>query len=538
MNPDIESHNSDQVPTELQQIDNQLSEYPLFWGKYYCRNAFRMKSPSFHHSILDEVDKSNLFAIVAPRQSAKSTLLAYLYTLHKIVYKKKRYIIILSNTFDKAKNTLHRIKMSIIENKLIQNRYKIQMITDTKGDTIFVHPDGFQTRVLCKGNEQMGSIRGELFGDWRPDLIIVDDLEDDKMVLNPTRRDEVQGQFDSAVMPALDRKDGKLIAIGTILHDDSLIKKLVSKSYYPQFNKMFFQARSDDKKSSLWKEMWTVEELNTLERLNPRMFAQEYQNNPTSGLMQRFFKKDFRYWRVENMDYMLLDLQGHVTARGRLSDCKAAICNDLAWTEKRESDSTVIMPAFLTPQNEILIGKYVVKQGLRPDQFAEYIFTLEKRLRSITNATVPIGFEKAMLERVTQWVLKREMRSRNHFLSTVELKWETDKVARIDTVLQPRYSQNVIYHQHDMGDLEHELMKFPSGKHDDIIDALQGVCRMLQYPKSLSTKEQKVDSEFDWWRKHATGARHNQAAQSRYVFGNKNNQPVGIPSKQGCRLLD
>ena len=56
--------------------------------------------------------------------------------------------------------------------------------------------------------------------------------------------------------------------------------------------------------------------------------------------------------------------------------------------------------------------------------------------------------------------------------------WE--KEARIKSILQARYSNKTVYHNMICNELEYELLKFPSGKNDDIIDALSWAVRLLE----------------------------------------------------------
>ena len=51
-----------------------------------------------------------------------------------------------------------------------------------------------------------------------------------------------------------------------------------------------------------------------------------------------------------------------------------------------------------------------------------------------------------------------------------------------------------------MGDLEHQLLRFPYGAHDDLIDAEQGLVQLLQYPKSPK-KPTEQDDQFMRFRK-------------------------------------
>ena len=373
---------------------------------------------------------------------------------------------------------------------------------------------------MCKGAEQIGSVRGEKFGAYRPDLIIIDDLEDDELVRNPERRRILKDLFDEALIPAGEKGKVKVLAIGTILHDDSLMAKLVSEEFYPEFKKLLYRALNGEKTNytSLWEEKWTVEELLRMQKAKPNVFAKEYQNDPVSGVMAKFHKKDFRYWLVEGNEYMLFDVNGKLAARDSFKTCKAAIACDLAWEEKRIADYSVIMPALLTKSSDLLICDYVARKGLRPDEIAEILFVMVAKLKGLTGSNVPIGFEKAKLEKVVQWFLKREMRKRGIFLITKPLEWHGDKIERVISKLEPRYAQGVIYHKRGMGDLEHQILRFPTGSHDDLPDALQGLCQLLETPKHKKTVVKKQDT-FMWWRDQAIKAR--RPSRARYIFGQK-----------------
>lgn len=523
--------------TNREEFDLYLEGFesnPLFWGRIYFKHHFRNHSPKFHVDLLIDSVNERYLAVAAPRESAKSTVLTFLHSIHGICFKKYRFIVIVQNTFSKAAGSLETIKKEFRENKRLKDTFPVTITRDAMGDSIFRHPDGFETRVLCKGNEQVGSVRGEKFGAYRPDLIIGDDIEDDELVRSPERRQQLKDEFNEALVPAGDREYCKYIFIGTILHDDSLMSELVSKDKYPEYKKLFFKALNEDKDNewSLWEEKWTVEELQRMRGNKPSVFAKEYQNDPVSGLMAKFHKEDFRYWRIENLDYILFDKQARITSRGSLSTCKAAIACDLAWETKRESDYSVILSAFLTPQSDILVDHYTFKKGLRPHEIEEILFSLEARLRSITGTRVPIGFEKAKLEKVIRFLLREAMKRRNKWLLFKDLQWDADKVQRIVTRLEPRYAQHSLYHKQGMGELEHQLLRIPSGTHDDLPDALQGVVQLLQYPRG-KVKPKAEDTEFEWWRKKAIEAR--LKPRKRYVFGNKANRRVKIPCKVAYR---
>ena len=70
-----------------------------------------------------------------------------------------------------------------------------------------------------------------------------------------------------------------------------------------------------------------------------------------------------------------------------------------------------------------------------------------------------------------------------------------------------------------MGDLENQLLRVPSGTHDDLADALQGVVQLLGFPKKVKSLPSKEDM-FMWWRNKAIEANQPRKG-NKYIFGNK-----------------
>ena len=524
---------------------------PLAFGHLYLEEHFKLNTPDFHVKMLDAVRLYQFLAVSAPRGSAKTSLLLFLTPMHWICFKKKHCIVMVGNTYKKAASQLENIKSELRTNAKLKNDFGIKITKDAEGDSVFTHPDGFETNIICKGADQLGSIRGEKFGAYRPDAILVDDVEEDVEVRSSERREGLRRLYDDALIPALDINSAfNVVVLGTILHDDALMARLVSDKFYPQYRKIGYQALNKDKSGkefSLWPEKWTLEWLYEQRSLNPITFAREMQGTPISDKDARFKKEQFLYWEIDNGEWVLYGSNNQVTSRGALVDCKAAIACDLAWSERKEADSTVLLPGLVTRNGDVLIDNYISEQGMKPDKFANNLFIMAEKYLKLTGSVVPIGLERAMLEKVTHWILKSEMKKRRKYLLMKDLVWEADKITRIETILQPRYANGVIYHRRSgMSELEYQLVRFPSGTHDDIIDAEQGLVRLLEFPKGKGFAPKKIApdlldaggkelNQFGWMRQLSIN-RKKSSNSKRYVFGQKamTNKPR-IPSTVAFR---
>lgn len=519
---------SDDVPTlpttslSTNTVVQFFIDNPLLFGKKYFPNHFRDESPLFHKKLLDESYKHKFFAVQAPRGSAKSTVLAFLKPIHAICFKQKRFIIIVQNTYKKAVGSLEGIKDEIRYNESLHRDMGIELEKDAEGDTIFRHRDGFRTRVLCKGVEQIGAVRGERFGAYRPDYIIGDDMEDDEMVKSTERRQSLKDLYNNALIPAGDVKNLDVDIIGTILHDDSLMAELVSVDHYTEYRKLFYMARyvQGGVRRSLWPERWSVEDLDEIERNKPEAFAKEMQGDPSSGSLETIRREDFRYWRIEEGCAVLLSDDGEVVARWNLKECRAAVGIDLAWEDDKASDFAAIVPGLVTPANDLLVDDYIVKRGLRPNEFEEIVYAMNDRYEGLTGRRVQFGFEKAKLEKVMKWFLREAMKRRGKFLWFRDITWGTlDKVERIMFRIANRYAQHSVYHKRGMGDLENQLIRLRSTAHDDLADALGMIPEMLSFAPAR-TKIKPPNDTFEFLRKQTRGYRERQQ-KTNYIFGNQ-----------------
>lgn len=506
---------------------SEFKDNPLFFGFYFLSHHFRIASPDFHLKLTKYAMKEQYLAIQAPRESAKSTILTFLHSIHGITFKRYRFIVIVQNTFNKAAGSLDTIKKEFKDNDLIKTTFHVEIPRDAQGDSVFRHTDGFETRVLCKGADQIGSVRGEKFGAYRPDLIIIDDLEDDELVRNPERRIELKKLYDDALIPAGEFGKVKVLAIGTILHDDSLMRKLVDPKEYPEYTKLFYKAREvkDGVLTSLWPQKWTLDALSILERDKPETFAKEYMGDPSQGSMETIQRTDFRYWKEQDGKLCLLNEDLTVKAMWDFKECRAAIACDLAWEDKKVNDFSAIVPGIITPQNDLLIDTYIAKRGLRPDELEQIIFDLNDKYVISTGKRVQIGFEKAKLEKVMKWFLTEAQRRRNKWLWFKDINWGTkDKIERIVSRLGNRYAQHSVFHRRGMGDLENQLVRLRSTAHDDIADAVGMLPELLSFAPKKESKP-KPEDKFDFLMKQTPGYR-DKFKKENYIYGNK--QPTSF----------
>lgn len=135
---------------------------------------------------------------------------------------------------------------------------------------------------------------------------------------------------------------------------------------------------------------------------------------------------------------------------------------------------------------------------LSPEKLIEKTFDLVK-----TYTLSRVLLETTALQKIFLLPFKQEMIKRKTFFKIDEVGRSTkeSKVMRIRGLI-PYYANGRVFHRKGLDDLEYQLIQFPRGAHDDIIDAL---AHQVPYWKSMPQSVKQRDSapywSMNWWKK-------------------------------------
>lgn len=180
----------------------------------------------FHYDLfsLAEDDAVKLLAVMAFRNSGKSSILNTAYTIWSILGKPQRkFVIILSQTQAQAKQHFENLKTELQSNSLLKRDMGPFSTEDGEWGAKSIVLPKYGARIMVASSEQ--SIRGSRHGSYRPDLIICDDVEDLASAKTKEGRDKIFHWFTGEVIPAGDERT-KVIVIGNLVHEDGLLARL------------------------------------------------------------------------------------------------------------------------------------------------------------------------------------------------------------------------------------------------------------------------------------------------------------------------
>lgn len=475
---------------------NKLRQYLLaifkrcenihLFGWFIARPYFPLETPPFHKEILDLIsDKDNRrVGVIAPRGHAKSTTVDMTYPLWAGCFEQEEFIVIISDTYTQAAEFINALKDEFENNPKIKWLFG-NMKGDDWQDGEFVLSNGI--KYAAKGSGM--KIRGIRHRHTRPTLMIFDDIENDENIKSAEQRQKLYHWFTKAAIPALAR-GGRAVVIGTILHFDSLVNKVMKQQdiFKSWQTRVFYAITTDEDgtEHALWPEHRSLDKLKSM-RDNPNdqefvgsiAFAQEYQHKPFSE-EDAIVKPD---WIKECEPSQAPD---------EYSRQARVLTVDPAASERQTADPTAMIVADLGADGNVYV-RAIRNQRTSPSITAETIQNLYE-----TYQPQVVGIEQGALGLVFRDLLAG--------LPVIGLKPDKDKVRRLLAVSR-FFEAGKVFLVRDIQNgqaLREQLIEFPKGTHDDMVDAIVYAIRMLlvdglnQGEEGFDESGSYVSKDDDW----------------------------------------
>ena len=421
--------------------------FAVYFGHY-----MEYETAPFHEELfrIAEDESIPLAVIASFRGSAKSTIITTAYVLWAIMGRQqKKYPAILSQTEHKAREHLMNIKRELEGNGILRSDLgPFKEESDTWGAQALFIPK-FKAQIRIGSVEQ--NLRGARQGEFRPDLIILDDAEDTRSVKTQEGRDKTFDWFTGEVIPLGD-KGTRCIVIGNLLHEDSLLKRLqfqiqegLTDGVYVEFPVV------DEEGNPLWPGKYpTKEDVEKEKRklMNPIAWMREY-------MLTIVADEDSpirREWIKTYDGLPPLQFHGyHATGV------------DLAISKKKTADYTAMVSARVVGQGEHL------RIYILPNPVQERL-TSSETIQRAKGVAVALGSHRFYAEDVGWQRAFVEQMCRENF-SAKGVRPYGDKYARLAYVAFLVQDGKVLFPKVGAEDLIRNLVSFGSEKYDDLADA-------------------------------------------------------------------
>ena len=508
-------------------LRKELAAFDMsYFGRAYLPHYFIRKSPHFHEELdgiwsrgvmkgrnpLKEAKvisrlKGSRQVVAAPRGHAKSTNFTFKDSLHAILYAYKHYILILSDSSEQAEGFLDDIKTELEDNGNI-----IMDFGSLKGEKAW-RTGVILTKTDIKA-EAIGSgkkVRGRRHRNWRPDLIVLDDIENDENVNTPEQRRKLKNWFDKAVSKAGDTYTD-IMYIGTILHYDSLLNNVLQNPRYKTkkyraviseaantklwdewesiYTNLFNENHEEDAKTFyeahekemllgaevLWEEKLSYYDLMEIKvSEGVASFNSELQNDPIDPESATFNPEWFDYYEPELIDFSSPEFI-------------FVAANDPSLGKNKKSDTSSIINLALSTKTGYMYVADASVEKRKPDVIIDDVFEMNRRLkRDYKKGFYKFGVEVVQFQYFFKEVMAAKSAEEGEYIPIEEIQSTVNKVLRIES-LQPVIKNKYLKFNREHKTLLKQLQEFPMGKNDDAPDGLQMAVQLAQSIKAVASK--------------------------------------------------
>ena len=463
-------------------------------------------SPAVHGEIIRLIDgPKNKVAIAAPRGWGKTSLVALAFMARYLLFHHTGFICYINKSHDAASLQTENLRRELVTNRMIKHyfgSYKTSAVDNSDFDEVFSKKAwvAYDTLVWPRGAGQQ--VRGVLFKNDRPGLIVIDDLEDPQKIENDEIRAGWYQWLYADVIKSVPQthRNWKIVYIDTLKHEDSVLQKLLDSDEWASVR---LEACDDNFKPTA-PEFMSQEAINLSWSEHSKsgqtdVFFRELRNLPISTKDAAFRNEYFKYYHLPlNHSYSDSSLKMTDADVQLNKNIETVIIMDPAKTVKIHSAETAIMGIGIDLTTARLYIRDIVAEKMYPDEIYTALFDMAIRL----DAKV-IGIEETSLNEFIKQPIKNEMFKRGKFFELIWLaaRGGMKKEHRIKELV-PYYRQGYIYHNASCAGikrLEQQLLMFPRSALWDIMDCEAYIIEMLELGEryfSPSEDSSNIESEY------------------------------------------
>ena len=396
---------------------------------------------------------------VSPRGAGKSTWMLLVIPLWAAATGRVRFIASFSDSGTQAETHLASVKYEMDHNARLRQDYPDLCRAGKRpggvnvGDNRGLLFTAAGVTFAARGVDS--SVLGLKVGDQRPDLLIIDDPEPTGSNYSIWQAKKRQDTLTDAILPmGSDRcrtvMTGTTVMQGSLIHQATMHVVDPARWVTDEHFRVHHALPFDEAGESIWPERWSTAYLRSIQHTSS--FAKNWLNAPVPGESEYWTTGDFRYGLLEAPTRVVLSI-------------------DPAVSTKRTSDRYGLAVVAYSPSEDRCEVRVCFGARMRGSQLRErvlHLLTADPSIRRVlveTNQGGELWTEilhdlPIPVYRVHQFE-KKEVRA-----------------ARCLT----QYQAGKVLHNDRLVDLESEMLAFPGGLHDDLVDAVGTAVHHLLTP--------------------------------------------------------
>jgi predicted phage terminase large subunit-like protein len=387
--------------------------------------------------------------LLAPRGHGKSTILTVAFTLHRILENPDLRVLIVSNTAAQAVAFLREIRAQLEKNPAIADVHG-----NLAGQPWNENEISLRSRLIPakEATVTVMGVMGPVIS-RHYDVVIMDDVVDEALASGKAMRTKLETWYYKELLPTLE-PGGELHVMGTRYHHDDLYGRLIQKGM-PVLIERAISGEGEEERA-LWEEKFSLKLLrDKRDQAGPAIFNAQYQND-VAAMMGQIFRPEWIQTRpapASSRKFQGVDL---AIGQGDHHDYFAHVT--IGETAPRCFHVLAVHRARLTFEDQFRAIKSLFTAHDAPD-----------------SPVAAVGVEANAYQEAMAQRLRVET-----MLPVRSVVQTRDKIARAMRLQGLIQTGRLSFPESGAHDLLTELLSFPDGPHDDLVDALEIAVRTGQ----------------------------------------------------------
>ena len=445
-------------PSELIEL---CAEDGVLFSQAFFPRTVRQRSPEFHRRIWELLESPARYVAIEVFRGGAKTTLCRLFTLKRLCYGLSRTVLYVGKSAAHAARSVEWIMRQVEFNPLLAQTFGLRKGSKWTGEEIAVELGAFggQARVLALGIT--GSVRGINVEDYRPDLIVGDDLVDEENSATPEQRQKLEdlwfGALKESLAPRSENPLAKMVLLGTPL-DRADLNELCQRD--PEWRSLRVGV-FDEQGRSVWPDRWTAEELiaekqAALARNQLSLWMREKECKIIDRELSDFRAEWLQYWEVlpERMQvFMAIDPvppASEAQLRKNLRD--------------KDYECLAVVGRY---RGQVYLLEYSVSRGHTPEWTVQEFFRLLDKWRPRKVRVEGVAYQATL-----KWLLEQAMHQRRRY---VQIESFVDRRSKRDRIVQALHgitSNKQFFCRREHTEFIEQFTAYPAVNHDDVLEAV------------------------------------------------------------------
>lgn len=441
------------------------------FGKTFFPNAFRQDPAPFHDAAWKLLDSDHrLVNIQMFRGSAKTTLLRT-YTAKRIAYGLANTILYVGKSEPHALRSMSWLRKQVDTNRLFSKTFALTPGSKWQDTESEINHGITKKSVWMMGMGINGSVRGINRDDFRPDLIVLDDVIDDENGATEEQRlkikERIYGAIQESLAPKSEAPDAKLAMLQTpINRDDASCQALADEGWASLVVSIITPDTADspiEYQESSWPSRWSSEDVRKEKRLaiarNQSSIWYREKECKLIAPEQVAFRKNWLkfYDPVSLPDY----------------GARVLVIDPVPPPSEKEIEKGLEKKDYEALHVIQRTGNDYYSVELRQNRGHDPSWTIANTFELAEDYNVRmIMVESVNYQRTLAWLIRKAMEQRGRFWQVKEFTDQRNKFAKIVDSLNGVASAGHLFVKSTDSELINQFEDYPRVSHDDALETL------------------------------------------------------------------